>query len=176
MPAKAQESDKFVITFRPTEADFTEMMKEHWALTPGRVWRVRALKVVVAVCILFNVYMAWKTRDPIAATLALLLTLLLPAVSLINKTAYSRIFKRQRLGEADATVTIDETGIAADTPISQQRFPWSAVQKITVTDTHAFAWIHRYLAIMIPAAAFGDRVAFDHAIDFCKARVQGGSI
>ena len=176
MPATPQNQETFSITFRPTDADFMAMMDEHWALTPGRVWRVRFLKVFVAVCGLITAYFAWKTRDPIGGALALLLLLAPPGVTLINKAAYAVVFKRQRLGEADATVTIDETAIAADTPISQQRFPWSAVQKISVTDTHAFAWIHRYLAVMMPAAAFGDRATFDRAVDFCKARVQGGSL
>ena len=166
----------FIITFRPAEADFTAMMDEHWGLTPGRVWRVWFLKVFVAVCGVLTAYFAWKTRDPVGIVLALLLLFALPAVTLINKAFYARVFRRQRLGEANATVTIDETGIAADTPISQQRFPWSAVQKISVAETHAFAWIHRYLAIMMPAAAFGDRATFDRAVDFCKARVQGGSL
>jgi hypothetical protein len=166
----------FIITFRPTEADFSAMMDQHWALTAGQVWRVRFLKVVVAACCLFMAYVAWKTRDPLATALAPILLLAPFGVMLINKIFYARVFKRQRLGEADATVTIDEAGIAADTPISQQKFPWSAVQKISVTETHAFAWIHRYLAIMLPAAAFSDRATFDRAVDFCKARVQGGSL
>jgi hypothetical protein len=169
-------SEAFSITFRPSEADFTAMMNEHWGITPGRVLRVRILKAIVVVCGLLTAYFAWKTRDPIEIGLALFLLLMLPAVSIINKAAYGIAFKRQRLGEGDATVTIDDFGIAADSPVSQQRFPWSSVQKISVTDTHAFAWIHRYLAIMMPAAAFGDRATFDRAIDFCKARVQGGPL
>ena len=176
MSNKAVTLETFAVTFRPTEADFTEMMDEYWALTAGRAWRVRFLKVFVAVCGVFIAYFAWKTRDRIGIALATLLLLAPPAVTLINKAVYARVFRRQRLGEADATVTIDETGIAADTPISQQKFPWSAVQKISVTNTHAFAWIHRYLAVMLPAAAFGDRATFDRAVDFCKARVQGGAL
>jgi hypothetical protein len=166
----------FTITFRPTEGDFTAMMDAHWSVTPGRVLRVRFLKAIVVICGLFTAYLAWKTRDPVEIGLALLLLFMLPAVTLINNAAYGMVFKRQRLGETDATITIDETGIAADTPLTQQKFAWSAVRKISVTDSHAFAWIHRYLAIMLPAAAFGDRATFDRAIDFCKARVHGGSL
>jgi hypothetical protein len=173
-PVDAASGDTFKITFRPTEADFTAMMNEHWGLTPGRVWRVRILKVIVAVCGLFTAYVAWKTHDPVTIFLALLLLFAPLGVTMINKVAYSRIFKRQRLGEADGTVTIDEAGISAETPFSLQKFPWSAVQKISVTDTHAFAWIHRYLGIMMPVAAFSDRATFDRAVDFCRARVQGG--
>jgi hypothetical protein len=176
MTVQSTTPERFIITFRPTEADFTAMMNEHWGITPGRVLRVRLLKVIVVVCGLLTAYFAWKTRDPIEIGLTLFLLLMLPAVTLINNAAYGIAFKRQRLGESDATVTIDETGIAADSPISQQRFPWSAVQKISVTETHGFAWIHRYLAIMLPAAAFRDRATFNRAIDFCKARVQGGPL
>jgi hypothetical protein len=176
MSTDASSPEKFAITFRPAEADFTAMMNEHWGITPGRVLRVRILKAIVVVCGLLTAYFAWKTRDPVGIGLAVMLVLMLPAVSFINKTAYARAFKSQRLGESDATVTIDDFGITSDSPVSQQRFPWSSVQKISVTDTHAFAWIHRYLAIMMPAAAFSDRATFDRAIDFCKARVQGGPL
>jgi hypothetical protein len=150
MPTTPQNQESFRITFRPTEADFSVMMDEYWALTAGRAWRVRFLKVLVAACGLFIAYVAWKTHDPIAMVLAPLLFLAPLGVMLINKAFYARVFKRQRLGDADGTVTLDEIGISADTPISQQRFPWSAVQKISVTDTHAFAWIHPYLAIWRP--------------------------
>jgi hypothetical protein len=166
----------FSITFRPTRADFAAMMDSYWTLTSGRIWRVRLLKAFVVFAAAANVYLAWTTHDPIAVGLASFLVVAPFAVPMINKAGYARVFDRQRIGEADVVITIDDAGIDAISTIAKQTFPWPAVQNVSVTDTHSFIWIHRYLGIMLPAAAFGDRATFDRAVDFCKARVQGGPL
>jgi hypothetical protein len=168
--------ETFTVTFRPAEADYIALMDRYWKMTPGRAWGVRALQVLVIGVGAIAAYLAWKTRDPVFTFAAVALLSWPVGVPYLNRLGYGRIFRSQRLCEADATVTIDNAGVGLESTLSTQNFPWTSISKIDVTPKHAFLWVNPYLAIMLPAAAFGDRVAFDRAIDFCKARVQGGPI
>ena len=175
MAAIPTSAESFSVTFRPTEADYVALMDRYWKLTPGRVWGVRALQAWVIGAGAIAAYLAWKTRDAVFTFAAVALLSSPLTIPYINRRGYGRIFRSQRLGEADATVTIDDAGVSSVSALSTQNFPWTSISNVDVTAQHAFLWINPYLAIMLPAAAFGDRATFDRAIDFCKARVQGGS-
>ncbi|MEQ1653395.1 MAG: hypothetical protein ABL897_12965 [Hyphomicrobium sp.] len=172
MPTDAA-NPPFVVTFRPAEDDYVALMDRYWKLTPKRVLGVRTLQALVIAASAVAAYLAWKTRDVVFTFAAAALLSWPLTVPYFNRRGYGRIFRRQRLGEADATVTIDEKGVSAVSSISSQSFPWTAISMIDVAPDHAFVWINPYFAVMLPAAAFSDRATFERAVDFSKARVQG---
>lgn len=163
----------FVVTFRPSEDDYIALMDRYWKLTPRRVRGVRALQALVIAVGAIAAYLTWKTYDPVFGTAAVAMLSWPLTIPYFNRRAYGRVFRSQRLGEVDATVTINDAGVSSVSTLSTQKFPWTSISKVDVTDRHAFLWVNPYLAIMLPAAAFSDRATFVRAVDFSKARVQG---
>lgn len=176
MPATSSQTETFTVTFRPTEDDYVALMDRYWKMTPKRVWGVRALQALVIAAGAIAAYLTWKTRDPVFGLAAVVMLSWPLTIPYLNRRGYGRIFRQQRLGEADATVTINEAGVSSVSTLSTQNFPWTSISKVDVTETHAFIWVNPYLAVMLPAAAFGDRAAFERAVDFARARVQGGPL
>lgn len=169
-------AERFIATYRPTLDDFVAMMDDYWALTPSRVRRVYFWKALTIGAALVSAGLAWRSGNAAIAACAVLLLCWPLVVPKINKVAYARVFARQRLGECDVTITLDDDALAAVSMLSEQRFPWSVIERISVTQTHAFFWVHAYLAVIMPVAAFRDRPTFDRAIDFARSKVQSKSI
>lgn len=173
MSDAAENPNYYSVSFRPTEADFAAMMDRYWRLTPYRIWSIRVTIAFVIGVGVWAAYQGWQIGSPVLGVAALLLLLSPILAPYFNRKGYAKAFKRQRVGEVDAVVTVDETGASAVSTLSNQSFPWTSIGRVDKTKDHAFIWVNPYLAIMLPAAAFSDRATFDRAVDFCKARVQG---
>lgn len=61
-----------------------------------------------------------------------------------------RMFVEARGESISAQVEIDATSFMERTHLSETRWMWAAFQKIEETDSHAFLFVHRYQAIVIP--------------------------
>ncbi|MFM9938898.1 MAG: YcxB family protein [Hyphomicrobiaceae bacterium] len=161
----------FDVSYRLTPDDFTAMMNSSWRLTPARRWRLRAIQAFTMLGGAFALAVGVYWTDWLAiglGALSLTAPLLAP---MINRWAYGRIFERQRLGSGDVRMQADEAAISLFGPISDTRFPWASVQSVDETREHVILWIHRYLAVPIPAAAFGSPAEAARFAAFAKARL-----
>lgn len=170
--ASTQAFDSFEITYRPAEADYFGLMHRYIRLTRGRLMLQRALQVFVVGTGAMFAYLAWQTRDPVLACFALILLSGPVTAPAINHWVWRRAFDRQRLGASDVTLRFDDDGIASSSERGQSQIPWSTVERLDVSPTHAFLWISGMVGLMAPKRAFPDAAAFDRFVDFARARVQ----
>jgi hypothetical protein len=170
---ESQPAQPIALTYRLAEADYFALMDRYWRLTRVRHWRVRALQVFVIGSGVFAAFFAWHERDPVFAVFAAVLLSAPITAPMINRWAYARAFRRQRLGLSDVHVTLDGEGLGTQSDRGKATYFWKTVERIDVTPNHAFLWVSPGVAIILPAAAFGDTAAFNRAVDFCRARVQG---
>jgi hypothetical protein len=170
---ESQRSEPIALTYRLTEADFFAMMDRYWRLTPARFWRVRALQAFVIGSGFVAAFLAWHEHDWVFAVFAALLLSAPITAPMINRWVYRCAFRAQRLGLFDVHVTLDDEGLGTQSERGKATYFWKAVERIDATPAHAFLWVNPRVAIILPAAAFEDAAAFNRAVDFCKARVQG---
>jgi hypothetical protein len=69
-------------------------------------------------------------------------------------------YKRLDIGKYPVRMQFAEAGITTENDVMSAKVEWNAVQRTTQTETHAFLWLNKLQALIVPFATFegeGDR-------------------
>jgi YcxB-like protein len=167
------DAPQFDVSYRLTPEDFSAMMDSSWRLTPARRWRLRAIQVFTVLAGVFALAVGVYLPDWLAIGLGVLSLSAPIGAGIINRWAYGRIFERQRLGSGDVHMQADDVAISLFGPISDMRLPWASIQSVDETGHHVILWVHRYLAVPVPVAAFPSPAEATRFAAFARAHMVG---
>jgi YcxB-like protein len=167
------------------EISFTFRFSDYRALakamrTPGRrlagnllFWFIFGLNIaILIVSLCFAEEFGLKPRTaPIAAGLAMGLLLLRftvePAVLRYN-------YKRLGLDGKRITVRLEDDVFTASEQSAESRIKWSAIIRYSQLPTHAFLWINKLQAVLVPFDAFTDEASRSTFLSYIESKVPTG--
>ncbi len=78
-------------------------------------------------------------------------------IRILSKRNIRKLIREGRnaglLGPCIVTISLD--GIAKKTEVSETRYKWSSIERIAVTDKHAFVYLNALTVFIMPKRAFG---------------------
>jgi hypothetical protein len=170
------ENGRFDLRYWLAAADFRAMMNAHWRLSRFRMWRVRGLRAFVLIGACVAGYGWWTTSEPVDAVVAILLGSSPLLAPVINRWHYDRAFRRQRLGEAEARLIVDEAGVQFRSALGEARYPWTSVRRVEKSAGRILLWIHPYQALIAPPGAFRDAAQQQLFLAMATEKTEGQSL
>lgn len=134
-------------------------------------WSIFAINLAVAAFYLVNAQE--RGRSDIAGPLAAGVTVgLLVLRYFLEPWALGFNYKRFGLDGKHITVRLEEEAFSASEVNAQSRIHWSGVKRYSQLPTHAFVWIYKLQAVIIPFDAFPDDAKRGEFLSFVESKVS----
>ncbi len=163
----------FDLSFTLAPEDYRAMMRAFWRLSPGRIFRVRAIQVFSLVVAAIAAFSWWTTGEEVDLAVAIVLLLAPLGARFLNRRYYEGVFRRQRLGEAPTRVRANAEGVWKSGPHGDSRYAWTKIRRVGAARNHVLLWITPYQAVIVPNRAFADEAERGRFLEFARAKTAG---
>jgi hypothetical protein len=172
------------VEYTLTPEDYAAVMHERIQNSPGKPRWPRYLSSVSVIMVVLSqgaFLVVQGVPWPVVTGICLLLAVLLFAVyrflgPAIFKVSMAGMFRRARTPGMNISLEARPEGLAVTTGATASLTAWEGVDRIVVSDTHAFFYVNNFAAHILPRRAFADEGGFDEFVESARSYQEAAKV